>query len=145
MTTAKKPFEKRYKTVVPVPRPDGHPPLVELVELGDANEHQDHTIARWLGRESFENLAAEDRLDLVEYAERLVPIEEVNPLLADMLGRPVVDFDWFEFSGLGRLDQDKFDYFSAEFVWKCEQWLDAKRAWLESCDAEHLADNAGGD
>lgn len=145
MTTTKKPFEKRYKTVVPVLRPAGFLPPVSLEDILNGEGHPDYLIARWLGRESFENLAAEERLDLVEYAERLVPIEEVNPLLADMLGRPVGDFDWFEFSGLGRLDQDKFDYFSAEFVWKCEQWLDAKRAWLESCDAEHLADNAGGD
>lgn len=132
MTTTKKPFEKRYKTVVPVPRPAG---LEPLVEIGGDDEHQDHAIARWLGRESFENTTADDRLDLVEYSERLVPIDEVDPRLADMLGRPVGDFDWFEFSGLGRLDQAAFDWFTAEFVWKCDEWLTAERAHFQALDA----------
>jgi hypothetical protein len=142
MTTSykKKPFEKRYKTIVPVLRPAGLDPLTEL---GGDDEHQDHATARWLGRESFENTAAGDRLELVEYSERLVPLEEVNPTLADMLGRPVADFDWFEFSGLGRLDQDAFDWFAAEFVFHCEQWLEAERAWKFG-DVEDQADNGGG-
>ncbi|ACB58180.1 minor tail protein [Mycobacterium phage Jolene] len=139
--TPKKPFEKRYKTVVPVKRPAGVEPLTEL---GAVDEHPDYTMARWLGRESFENTAADDRLDLVEYAERLVPLDEVDPRLADMLGAPVEEFEWFEFSGLGRLDQDAFDYFSAEILWRHEQWLAAERAYLTARDAELLADNAGG-
>lgn len=124
-------YEKRYKSVVPIPRPAGREPLTEL---GADDEHQDHTIARWLGRESFENTAAGDRLDLVEYAERVIPLDEVNPLLAEQLGRPVDDFDWLEFSGLGRLDRAKFDYFAAEFKWCCDEWLAAERAYLEQLD-----------
>ena len=146
-TPTKKPFEKRYKTVVPVLRPDGMEPPASIDDVLSGEGHPDYLIARWLGRESFENLAAEERLDLGEYDERLVPIDEVNPTLADMLGRPVGDFDWFEFSGLGRLDQDKFDYFTAEIVWQCEEWLAAERAHLDALDAgdvEHLDDNAGG-
>ncbi|AYD84606.1 hypothetical protein SEA_PAITO_21 [Mycobacterium phage Paito] len=132
-TPTKKPFEKRYKTVVPVPRPAGVEPLTEL---GAADEHQDYRITRWLGRESFENTAADDRLELVEYAERLVPIDEVDPRLAEMLGAPVEEFEWFEFSGLGRLNQDAFDWFAAEFRYHCEQWLEAERAHLNAGD-EH--------
>lgn len=129
MTTQKKPFEKRYKTVVPVPRPADREPLVEI---GGDDEHQDHAIARWLGRESFDNLAAEDRLELVEYSERVIPIDEVDPRLAELLGRPVDDFDWFEFSGLGRLNREAFDWFTAEIVWKCEEWLAAELAHREA-------------
>lgn len=148
MTTPKKPFEKRYKTVVPVLRPAGVAVFASIEDLLANEAVPDYMVARWLGRESFENLAADERLELVEYSERLVPVDEVNPTLADMLGRPVGDFEWFEFSGLGRLDQDKFDYFTAEFVWQCEEWLAAERAHLEALDAgdvEHLDDNAGGD
>lgn len=126
------PYEKRYKTVVPVLRPDGIEPLQVL---GGDGEHLDYQTARWLGRESFEHTAANDRLDLVEYAERLVPITEVNPLLAETLGRPVEEFEWFEFSGLGRLDQVKFDWCAAEFKWWCTEWLAAERAYYDALDA----------
>lgn len=135
-------FQKRYKTIVPILRPAGVDPLTEL---GADGEHQDYAIARWLGRESFELTAAGDRLQLIEYTERLVSIDEVNPLLFEKLGRPVADFEWFEFSGVGELDQAAFDWFSAEFVWKCEQWLAAEREWLEAAaEAEHLAVTTGG-
>lgn len=138
-------YQKRYKTVVPIPRPAGVEPLTEL---GGDDEHQDYTLARWLGRESFENTAAGDRLELVEYAERLVPLDELNPLLSEQLGRPIDDFEWFEFSGLGRLDQDLFDYFAAEFKWQCDEWLAAERAHRKALDAggadEHQGAIAGG-
>ena len=139
------PFEKRYKTVVPVLRPAGVGKFASIDDLLAGEAIPDYQVARWLGRESFENLAAEERLDLVAYGERLVPLDEVNPTLADMLGRPVEDFEWFEFSGLGRLDQDKFDWFSAEFKWQCEEWLAAKRAWLESLDAQTVVTFEAGD
>ncbi|MCV7226052.1 hypothetical protein [Mycolicibacterium komossense] len=135
---AKKPFEKRYKTVVPLIR--GDRPAV--AELGADDEHQDVTTARWLGRESFENTVAHDRLVLIEYSERLIPIADVDPRLSEALGRPVGDFDWFEFSGLGRLDQAMFDWHAAEFVWNCDQWLAAERAHFEALDAEHQAVDA---
>ena len=125
---ARKPFEKRYKTVVPVPRmPDTAPATV----LGGDDEREDHRCARWLGRESFERTIAGDGLEIVDYAERLIPIAEVDPRLAEMLGRPVDDFDWFEFSATGRLNQELFDYLAAEFAAKCAQWLAAEQAWRE--------------
>lgn len=122
--------------MVPIPRPEGVEPLTVL---GGDDEHQDYAIARWLARESFENTAAGDRLDLVEYAERLVPHAEVNPLLSEQLGRPIEDFDWFEFSGLGRLDQAAFDWFAAEFRHHCDLWLAAERAHLKARDEEERA------
>lgn len=124
-------YEKRYKTVVPIPRPAG---VNRLTVLGGDDEHQDYTLARWLGRESFENTAASDRLDLVEYGERLVALDDVNPRLAEQLGRPIDEFEFFEFSGLGRLDQDKFDWFTAQFSWQCEEWLAAEKAHYDALD-----------
>lgn len=137
---AKKPIKKRYKTVVPIPLPAGMEQPADLEALLTSEGHPDILIARWLGRESFEKTAAGDRLDLVEYHERLIPPDEVDPRLADLVG-PLDGFIWFEFSGVGRLDQDKFDYFAAEFVWKCEEWLAAERAHLDALDVEHLDDN----
>ncbi|QFG09975.1 minor tail protein [Mycobacterium phage Antsirabe] len=115
-------YEKRYKTVVPIPRGP-----VETRE-------QDQAIARWLARESFENTVAGDRLELVEYEERQLAVEDIPPTMAELLGAPVDSFDWFEFSGLGRLNQDQFDYFAAEFKWKCDEWLAAERAHLAALD-----------
>lgn len=129
------PYEKRYKTVVPVPRPVDVEPFASIDDMLAGEAVPEYMIARWLGRESFERTAAGDRLELVEYSERLVPIGEVNPVLADMLGAPVEEFEWFEFSGLGRLDQDAFDWFTAEFVWHCEEWLAAERAHFDALDA----------
>lgn len=146
-TPKKKPFEKRYRTVVPIPLPAGYPRPATIDELLAGEGHPDMLIARWLGRESFENTAAGDRLDLVEYNERLIPPDEVDPRLAERLGRPLDEFVWFEFSGLGRLDQDKFDWFAAEFVWRCEEWLRAEREHLEAVargGVEVQDDNPGG-
>lgn len=126
-------YEKRYKTVVPIPLPDGYPRPETIDDLADREGHPDLILARWLGRESFEKTAAGDRLDLVEYHERIVPLADVDPRLAEKLG-PLDAFVWFEFSGLGRLDQDKFDWFAAEFTWKCEEWLAAERAHLDALD-----------
>lgn len=145
LTTPKKPFEKRYKTVVPIPLPAG----VEQPVTMESEAHPDFLLARWLGRESFEKTAAGDRLDLVEYHERIVPLDEVDPRLAELLG-PLDAFVWFEFSGLGRLDQDMFDWHSAEFVWRCEEWLAAEARYANDVDAwlkaerEHQRDNPGG-
>lgn len=128
-------FEKRYKTIVPVPRP-GWPdsPPDRLTEMAGVDEHEDYRTARWLARESFEKTMAGDRLKMVEYEERLVPLEDVDPRLADSLG-PLDQFEWFEFSGLGRLDQDMFDWFAAEFRWQCDEWLAAEKAHLDAIDA----------
>ena len=141
-TPTKKPFEKRYKTVVPIPLPAGYPRPATIDDMLAGEGHPDMLLARWLGRESFERTAAGDRLELVEYHERIVPLDEVDPRLADMVG-PLDGFVWFEFSGLGRLNQDLFDWFAAEFVWHCEEWLAAERAYLEARDVEHQADTGG--
>ena len=58
MTTPKKPFEKRYKTVVPVLRPAGVAVFASIEDLLANEAVPDYMVARWLGRESFENLAA---------------------------------------------------------------------------------------
>lgn len=136
------PYEKRYKTVVPIPLPADYPRPETMDDLLAGEGHPDLILARWLGRESFEKTAAEDRLDLVEYHERIVPLEDVNPTLAELLGQPIDTFVWFEFSGLGRLDQDAFDYFAAEFQWKCEEWLRAEREHLAALDEAATAGGA---
>ncbi|AKF14883.1 minor tail protein [Mycobacterium phage MOOREtheMARYer] len=143
-------FEKRYKTVVPIPVPAGtdRPYTTEDLEPGAREGHPDILTARWLGRESFENTAAGDRLELVEYHERIIPTDEVDPRLADVVG-PIDKFVWFEFSGLGRLNEAAFDWFAAEFVWKCEEWLAAERTYAQQVDdwlaaeREHQADTGG--
>lgn len=132
-TPPKKPFEKPYKTVVPIPLPAGYPRPETIDDVLAGEGHPDLILARWLGRESFEKTAADDRLELVEYHERIVPLDEVDPRVAEVLG-PLDQFVFFEFSGVGRLNQDLFDYFAAEFVWKCEEWLAAEKAHLDALD-----------
>jgi hypothetical protein len=141
--TKKRPFEKRYKTVAPIPLPPGVERPADLDALLAAEGHPDFLTARWLGRESFELTAAGDRLDLVEYHERIIPLDEVDPRLAEHVG-PVDGFVWFEFSGLGRLDQDKFDWFAAEFVYHCEEWLAAERAHFDALEAAEAAERGTG-
>ncbi|AKF14458.1 minor tail protein [Mycobacterium phage FlagStaff] len=134
---AKKPFEKRYKTVVPVllPAKMERPDTIE--DLIGAEGEPSTMTARWLARESFEKLAAEDRLELVEYHERLIPPADIPPAVVEHLGdKPADAWLWFEFSGLGRLNQDMFDWFAAEFVARCDEWLAAERAYLTALD-EH--------
>lgn len=142
---AKRSFEKRYKTVVPIPLPadwTGPPLTTEDLAPGAREGHPDVLIARWLGRESFENTAAGDRLQLVEYSERIIPTDEVDPRLAEHLG-PLDGFIWFCFEGLGRLDQAAFDWFAAEFVWKCEEWQRAEAAYYDALDEADLNQNGG--
>lgn len=137
-----KTYEKRYKTVVPIPVPAGTDRPYTTADLapGAREGHPDILLARWLGRESFENTAAGDRLTIVEYSERIIPLDELDPRLAEHVG-PLDRFVWFEFSGVGRLDVDAFNWFAAEFAHNCEVWLEAERAYLE---AEHQDDDAGG-
>lgn len=103
-------YQKNYRTIVPV-------------EIG-----LDHETARWLARESFEKRAASDGLELVDYTERDVPVDEIPPKAMEQLGRPLTDFSWFEFTGLGRLNQELFDWLSAECAWRNQQ----TRAWLSA-------------
>lgn len=105
-------YERRYRTVVPI-------------ELG-----ADVELGRWLARESFEKKAASDGLNIVDYSEREVPVDDIPPKVLEQLGRPLTDFTWFEFSGTGRLNQELFDWLSAECAWRNDQvreWLAAER------------------
>lgn len=119
-------YEKRYRTLVPV-------------EVG-----ADHDVARWLARESFEKTVAADCLELFDYTERVVAVEDVPPKAFEFLGRPPTDFVWYEFSGVGRLNRPVFDWLTAETAWRTGQvraWLDAESkakraaAWAEHCEA----------
>lgn len=107
-------YERKYRTIVPVER------------------GADLEVARWLARESFETKATGDGLEIVEYGERDVAVDEIPPKALEQLGRPLTDFDWFEFSGTGRLNQELFDWLSAECAWRNDQmrkWLGAERVW----------------
>ncbi|QFG06025.1 minor tail protein [Mycobacterium phage Mercurio] len=128
-------YEKRYKTVVPIPLPDD----TARPDTLDEATHPDFAIARWLGRESFENTAAGDRLAIVDYSERLIPLDELDPRLVERLG-PLDRFVWFEFAGVGRLDVDAFNWFAAEFTYNCEAWLEAEREHQDAGDVEHQDD-----
>ncbi|AHJ86571.1 minor tail protein [Mycobacterium phage Jolie2] len=126
-----KEYTKRYKTVVPIPLPADTVRPATIDDVTPEAGHPDFVLARWLGRESFENTAEGDRLTIVEYHERIVPLDELDPRLIEHVG-PLDRFVWFEFSGVGRLDVDAFNWFAAEFVWNCDEWLAAERAWLEA-------------
>lgn len=139
---AKKPFEKRYSTVVPVELPAKMERPATIDELLSGEGEPTTMQARWLARESFERLAAEDRLELVEYHEDLVDPADVPPKIVERMGRPADAFLWFRFSGLGRLNQDAFDYFAAEFVWKCDTWLAAERDYAQKVDEWLAAETA---
>lgn len=107
-------YQKRYRNIVPI---------VHGVDLD---------TARWLARESFENKAAGDGVELVEYNERVVPASDIPPKAMEQLGRPLTDFTFYEFSGLGRLNQELFDWLSAECAWRNDrtrEWLDAERVF----------------
>lgn len=130
--STRKPFERRYKSVVPIPRPKG---VDDYPESFEGEGHPDFILARWLGRESVERVAASDRLEVVDYHDRVIPLDEVDPRLGELLGKPVDAFVWFEFVGLGRLNMALFDWFAAEFRWNCEQWLQAEDAYLAEVDA----------
>jgi len=77
------PYTKEYRTIFPVE------PGVTDVEL-----------MRWFARESFENVAANDFLRIVEYTEQIVDASEIPPRNAALLGRPLTDFEWWLFSAV---------------------------------------------
>lgn len=110
-------YQKRYRTIVPV-------------------EHGlDPDVARWLARESFENRATSDGVQLIDYSEREVSVEEIPPKVLKQLGRPLTDFAWLEFTGTGKLDKDLFDWLSAEYAWTNDQI----RAWLAAENRSKLS------
>lgn len=106
------PYRKNYSTIVPI-------------------EHGiDLDVARWLARESFEKTVAGDCLELVEYVEEELQVDDIPPKAMEQLGRPLTDFRFFKFSGVGQLNQELFDYLSAEIAWRNKQivaWLDAEK------------------
>lgn len=111
------PYRKTYRTLVPI-------------EKG-----ADVQVARWLARESFETTATNDGVKIVEYAERDVPVAEATavmdaayrnrgdhpPAVITLMGKTLDQFDWFEFSGVGEMDQEWFDWLAAEDEWKNSQ------------------------
>lgn len=110
-------YEKRFRVLGPYPK------------------DVDRQVMSWLARESAETKLAGDGLEVVEYSEREVPVEEVPPKsLKQMLelGLAAEDFVWFEYSGLGRVNQPVLDWLTAECVWRNDQirrWLGAERVW----------------
>jgi len=117
--------EKIYRVIVPV-------------ENG-----ADLEVLRWLERESFEKRATADSLQIVDYTERSVSVEDINPKAVEQLGRPATDFDWFEFTGVARLDESLFDWLSAECAWYTEQisaWLAAESDYVRAREWASLQD-----
>jgi hypothetical protein len=80
-------YEKRYRTVIPVPRD---------AAVSDA-------VTVWLARESFDRKAASDALVLAEFSDAgEMPPDDVPPKAEKQLGRPATDFVWRVFEGVGR-------------------------------------------
>lgn len=107
-------YEKRFRVVVPV-------------EKG-----ADCALLSWLARESAEKKLAADGLVVAEYTERELSVEDVPPKALKQLGRPLEDFRWFEFSGLGRVNKPLLDWLTAECKWRNAQikaWVAAERDW----------------
>lgn len=76
-------YRKTYRTVIPV-------------EPGT-----DRDVLLWLTRESFERKAEADALRIVEFSHRPVAADDLPPKAEKQLGRPLTDFEWFEFTGVG--------------------------------------------
>jgi hypothetical protein len=76
------PYTKQYRTIVP------------------AEPGTDVELLRWFARESFEKVAAGDFLRIVEYTEQIVDASEIPPRNAELMGRPLTDFQWWLFSAV---------------------------------------------
>lgn len=80
-------YQKRYRTVVPVP-------VVQAAE-------QDALVV-WLTRESFDRAAAGDALKIVEFLDLgVMAPEDISPKAEKQLGAPATDFAWRVFEGVG--------------------------------------------
>lgn len=81
-------YEKRYRTIVPVPQ-------------ADAAAQDD--LLLWLTRESFDRAAEADLLAIVEFTDagEMDPAD-VPPKMEKQLGRPATEFVWRIFEGVGR-------------------------------------------
>ncbi|ALF00456.1 minor tail protein [Mycobacterium phage BoostSeason] len=62
----------------------------------------DRELALWLARESFERKAEGDALVLVEFEHRDVDPDDLPPKAEKQLGRPLTDFEFVEYTGVGR-------------------------------------------
>ena len=80
-------YEKRYRTVVPVPQ----------------DQAVDESVLVWLTRESFDRKARSDALTIVEFIDlgEVAP-EDIPPKVDKQLGRPAAEFVWRAFEGVGR-------------------------------------------
>ena len=79
-------YQKRYRTVVPVPR----------------GEVVDEPVLVWLTRESFDRKARADALVIVDFTDLgEVPPEDIPPKVDKQLGRPAADYVWRAFEGVG--------------------------------------------
>lgn len=79
-------YQKRYRTVIPIPR----------------DQPADEPTLLWLMRESFDHKAAADALVIVNFADvGEVAAEDIPPKADKQLGRPAADFVWRAFEGVG--------------------------------------------
>lgn len=84
-------YQKRYRTIVPVPR---------KALVSDA-------VVVWLTRESFDRAAAAEALVLVEFTDagQLDPAD-IPPKAEKQLDAPATDFTWRLFEGLAERAPD---------------------------------------
>ena len=79
-------YQKRYRTIVPVPR----------------DEPADEPTLVWLTRESFDRKATADALVIVSFTDAgEVAAEDIPPKAEKQLGRPAAEFVWRAFEGVG--------------------------------------------
>ncbi|AFN37721.1 minor tail protein [Mycobacterium phage MacnCheese] len=90
------PYTKTLATVVPLTVDD------------------DLDTARWLARESFENKAAAHGLQIVEYSESVLALDEIPPKAADHLPLPLSAYTFHRFVGTARVNETLLKWCQAE-------------------------------
>lgn len=103
--------------------------------LGPFPKDSDRQTLSWLAAEAAHQKMASDGYEIVEYQQREVPFDEVpiasvKHLLS--LGLNPDDYEWFEVSGVGRVNRPVLDWLVAECKWQGEQlklWVAAERNW----------------
>lgn len=60
----------------------------------------DEATLLWLTRESFERKAEGDCLHIVEFHSSVVDPADIPPKVAEQLGRPLTDFQWWQFGAV---------------------------------------------
>lgn len=80
-------YQKRYRTIVPVPR----------------GEDVDQELLVWLTRESFTRAAEADSLVVVNFIDggEVAP-DDIPPKAEKQLGKPAAEFVWRLFEGVGQ-------------------------------------------